>query len=74
MHSFQSLFSSSGSFKVSRSFKRDKFPRRDAFPPSLPENRKRRQSGLQIEKYIIHPSHNFYENLKLSYLYTFRDE
>lgn len=70
MYSFQSLFSSNGSFKVSRSFNRDKFSRRDAFP----KNRKRRQSELQIEKYIIPSSHNFYKNLKFSYLYTFRDE
>lgn len=74
MHSFRFLFSSSGSFKVSRSFNRDKFSRRDAFPPSVPENRKRRQSELQIERYIIRPSHNFYENFKFSYLCTFRDE
>lgn len=75
MHSFlSSLFSSSGSFKVSRSFNRDKFPRRDAFPPSVPKNRKRRQSELQIEKYIIPSSRNFYKNFKFSYLYTFRDE
>jgi len=40
--------------KVSRSFNRDKSPRRDAFPPLLSGSRKhRRQSELQIEKYII---------------------
>lgn len=76
MHSFRSLFSSSGPSKVSRSFNRDKFPRRDAFPPPLPESRKRRrQSELQIEKYIIRTSHNFYENLSQIFLfmYFYRD-
>lgn len=76
MHSFQSLFSSSGPSKVSRSFNRDKFPRRDAFPPPLPESRKRRrQSELQIEKYIIRTSHNFYDNLSQIFLfmYFYRD-
>lgn len=76
MHSFRSLFSSSGPSKVFRSFNRDKSPRRDAFPPPpLPESRKRRQSELQIEKYIIRTSHNFYENLSQIFLfiYFYRD-
>lgn len=65
MHSLQPLFPSNAPSKVSRSFNRDKSPRRDVFPPLLSGSRKRRrQSELQIEKYIIRTSHNFYENFK----------